>query len=89
MKKIVLAFVFLFSFCGVAFANPAPFGFELGKATFKEVTKKYPKYEIVGELSFLREKVIYIEANEFDLEGVETSVSMHFDDKGILTCCKF
>lgn len=37
MRKFILLLVGAV----VAFANPAPFGFELGKATYNEVVAKY------------------------------------------------
>lgn len=87
MKKLILALVL--GFCSLALADPAPFGLELNKATFKEVTKKYPKYLLDETPSYLNGKSILVEANKFDLEGIEGYVTLSFDSKNILQMVGF
>ena len=58
MKKIILFFCF---FESLLFANPSPLRLELNKATFEEVTQKYPNYKTKGLSKFSNGKVIYIE----------------------------
>ncbi len=68
----------LFASAIIALANPAPFGFELGKATYSEVTAKYsPKQSGTNAIS--QGKAITISSSNFELEGLQGDVSFTFD----------
>ena len=49
MKKTILLLLILANFLN---ANPSPLGLELNKATFEEVTQKYPNYKTKGLSKF-------------------------------------
>lgn len=61
-----------------AFANPAPFGFELGKATYSEVTAKYPATQ-KGTNAHSQGKVIAVSGSNFELDGLQGDVTFTFD----------
>lgn len=74
MRKFILLLVGVV----VAFANPAPFGFELGKATYSEVVAKYPaKQSGINEYS--QGKVITVDKSNFELDGLQGNVVFTFD----------
>ena len=74
MRKFILLLVGAV----VAFANPAPFGFELGKATYNEVVAKYtPKQRGTNEYS--QGKSIAIPKGDFELDGLQGDVVFTFD----------
>lgn len=74
MRKFILLLVGVV----VAFANPAPFGFELGKATYSEVTAKYPAKQS-GTNEYSQGKVIAVDKSNFELNGLQGDVIFTFD----------
>lgn len=76
MKKVFL--ILIFSAISL-FGNPAPFGFELGKATFEEVSKKYPDFTQIGNDPVSKGKQIAINQSNFDLKGLNRDVIFVFD----------
>ena len=68
----------LFASAIIALANPAPFGFELEKATYSELTAKYPvKQQGFNELS--QGKAITVAKSHFELDGLQEDVVFTFD----------
>lgn len=74
MRKFILLLVGAV----VAFANPAPFGFELEKATYSEVTAKYSAKQS-GTNDISQGKAITVSGSNFELEGLQGDVSFTFD----------
>ncbi|TEY04616.1 hypothetical protein [Campylobacter sp. US33a] len=87
MKKVFL--ILIFSVISL-FGDPDPFGFELGKATFEEVSKKYPDFTQIGNDPVTKGKQIVVNQKNFDLKGLNRDVIFGFDteDKliGVLLC---
>lgn len=74
--------IMLFVFVAFAFANPAPLGFEIDKATYEQVTAKYqPKST---EKSYTGGTLIYIDKDKIELENLISDVRLNFDTQGKL-----
>ncbi|EAI3889872.1 hypothetical protein A0Z48_08495 [Campylobacter jejuni] len=82
MKKI---FLFCIFYTTVIFANPMPFGLELGKANFDEVVKKYPNFSNAGTSIYTGGKIIEVSSSDFELEGLKDKVLFIFDKENRLT----
>lgn len=81
MKKVFL--ILIFSVISL-FGDPAPFGFELGKATFEEVSKKYSDFTQIGNDPVTKGKQIVVNQKNFDLKGLNRDVIFGFDTENKL-----
>lgn len=81
MKKVFL--ILIFSVISL-FGDPAPFGFELRKATFEEVSKKYPDFTQIGNDPVSKGKQIVVNQKNFDLKGLNRDVIFSFDTENKL-----
>ncbi len=81
MKKVFL--ILIFSVISL-FGDPAPFGLELGKATFEEVGKKYSDFTQIGNDPVSKGKQIVVNQKNFDLKGLNRDVIFSFDTENKL-----
>lgn len=79
MKKLLLLFVLSL---GVAFADPAPLGLELGKATVKEAKSKY-KLQADGINKYSLGPMFRMEGSQTGIEGL-SEATLIFDEKSRL-----
>jgi hypothetical protein len=88
MKKILLL-CFVIIYTSIVFAEPAPFGLEIKKATYEDTKKKYSGSDN-GITKYSLGKVYQIEVSNIDMEGIE-SVDAIFDqnDKLVAVFAKF
>ncbi len=70
MKKILFGCCIAISL----FANPAPFGLEINKATVSEVINKYPSIKEAGTNKYTDGRMIYINPNQLDFEGLKDAL---------------
>ncbi len=77
MEKIIYVFVF-FLFFNVT-ADPAPFGLEIGKATIKDVKKKYKALH-TGENKYTGGDMYSLDTSIIGIEGLQSATAI-FDKK--------
>lgn len=71
MKKILISCFFTIS---LSFANPTPFGLEISKTTISEVINKYPSLKEAGINKYTNGKMIYLNPNQLDFEGLKDTL---------------
>lgn len=80
-------FVILSALAIFAFANPAPLGFEIDKATYDEVKAKYPIKH--SAKSYTGGIEISVDSKNVELDGLMYDVNFWFDEKGKLVSVSF
>lgn len=71
MIKILISCCFAMS---LSFANPAPFGLEINKVNYSDVINKYSSVKEVGINKYSDGKMIYIDPNELDFDGLKNTL---------------
>lgn len=80
MKKIVLAF--MVAVPGLALADPAPFGLELGKTTVAEAKAKY-RIEETGTNKYSNGPMFDVPTSQIEFDGLQ-GLTVIFDTKEVL-----
>ena len=81
MEKLVLLMVFFYS--SLSYANPAPFGLEINKATLQEAKEKYTLNFNDTNL-YSNGPMYYIKNNELDIDGLESVLLIFSKDEKLI-----
>ena len=80
MKQIIASLIFLIS--TTVFADPAPFGLEIGKTTVADAEKIY-RIEKIGTNELSKGPIYNIAVNQVDFEGLK-ELTLTFNEKSVL-----
>jgi hypothetical protein len=80
-KKIILLVIFLLPV--IVFADPKPFGLQIGQTTIKEVQNKF-KVKYAGINKYSQGKMFYLNPKDLNFDGLEEVLLIFSKDKKLL-----
>ncbi len=83
MFKYFTVFLFFSIIHSTIFAEPAPFGLEINKSTYKEVKQKYSGVD-TGINKYSMGKMYDINSNQLDIEGVKNATAIFDKEENLL-----